>query len=239
VAQALHSPNFVGRSGAQTMAILGSSLPRRSVRASLASMVFASVVAVVCARFAVVAWAVFPATLSGSSAQSPLLRGSILSLGAFPVPRSERQSGRMPSAAQTPPPAAPGFFPGRPEAAPEGSVQVDVADFRPLREQAALLTEEMRLLREALRSPGVVDRLRAAVQAQPGGSLVDENNGKAATQYSPIGSTFNDVMFEKQNGRDGVRFEATSDYLRQVSQRVVARRAGGELPLGQVAQPGA
>lgn len=177
----------------------------------------------------------------------------------MPSQRSPFQRGRAPSPA---PPPAPGFFPGRPELAPEAEddaweapseAGLDVAETRLLREQTALLVEEMRLLRATLSSPGAVARLQeaAAKHAAPASAPPSWSSAPSAAAPAPAppdegaaegywsGARFNDVMFERQNGREGHRWGEAKDFLGAASKRFVARREGGELPLGQVPQPGA
>jgi len=190
---------------------------------------------------------------------------------AQPPPRSslgQRGRTRSPS-----PPAAPGFFPGRPELAPEaapvGAVVAeptslpvsgeaatpDAAETRLLREHTGALAQEMQLLTETLRGGGTAAHLRRIVEARkaarrsgdppaveapvaPAGAAASA--AEAASEPEIRGATFNDVMFEMQNELPGHREKEITDYLRQTSTRFVARRTGGELPLGQVVpQPGA
>jgi len=149
------------------------------------------------------------------------------------------------------PEAAHGGFSGADVAEVEEAADLDPTETRLIREQMGALTQEMRLVTEAFRSAGVAARLRAIVEAnsvarQLGsdeasavtGSETEADKHQAAFGLDSLGATFNDVMFEKQNGHPGHRPKEITDYLQYASSRFVARRQEGELPLGQVPQPG-
>ncbi|CAE8641086.1 unnamed protein product, partial [Polarella glacialis] len=100
-----------------------------------------------------------------------------------------------------------------------------------LREQTALLAQELRLLREALQEGGL-DAWGVSPALE---SLVPglESVGKA-NSLPMDGLSFSDLMADRDSGEPGHRSHEAIDALSRLSKQVVVRRAAGELPLGQV-----
>eukprot|EP00930_Biecheleria_cincta_P058116 TRINITY_DN43967_c0_g1_i1.p1 TRINITY_DN43967_c0_g1~~TRINITY_DN43967_c0_g1_i1.p1 ORF type:complete len:247 (-),score=49.90 TRINITY_DN43967_c0_g1_i1:127-867(-) len=188
------------------------------------------------------------------------------------VGRSARVSPVDVMEVQTASPAA-GYFPGRPELAPDvqaasrksmlqrladipGGLGMEehTQELQQLREETAVLSQEMRLLIEELRSGGLEKAIRARrrpttvpqevkvetanARQEAAQSLTSANevaaDRKAETAESQLSVRFNEVMAEREAGTTGHRIQEAVDALKHLSQEVVARRKAGELPLGQV-----
>eukprot|EP00440_Ansanella_granifera_P034788 gb/GFBE01037738.1/.p1 GENE.gb/GFBE01037738.1/~~gb/GFBE01037738.1/.p1 ORF type:complete len:223 (+),score=35.35 gb/GFBE01037738.1/:1-669(+) len=114
-------------------------------------------------------------------------------------------------------------------------VEEHTEETRLLRDQTALLSQELRLLREVLQDGS----LRAALAARASiGSATQERAPAASAAAAPTAPgpklSFNEVMAMRAAGEVGHRRPEALEALAYLSQRVVARRIAGELPLGQV-----
>eukprot|EP00931_Biecheleriopsis_adriatica_P011901 TRINITY_DN112999_c0_g1_i1.p1 TRINITY_DN112999_c0_g1~~TRINITY_DN112999_c0_g1_i1.p1 ORF type:complete len:183 (-),score=25.71 TRINITY_DN112999_c0_g1_i1:113-661(-) len=152
---------------------------------------------------------------------------ALVQVPLFALPRSTTARNAMAPAegyfpARTPPPDE--TIAGRGGLA---SVQQDEEEreTRLLREQTATLAQELGLLREVLQQVGPLLKTRSVA------ADTSANSGSGAV---PHGVRFNEIATLRSAGNLGHRRPEALDTLSHLSQRVVARRTAGELPLGQV-----
>ncbi|CAJ1368901.1 unnamed protein product [Effrenium voratum] len=148
---------------------------------------------------------------------------------------------------------AQGYFPGvdlEPEAAPsrahllqrlqeaeiEEGVEEHTAEVALLREQTALLAQELRLLRELLADGALASALAdAAAPAAPAAPTVEMPAESPAPRPEAAGLAAEDLaMAQLLSSGPGFRHPEALQALSHLSKRVVERRVAGELPLGQV-----
>eukprot|EP00933_Yihiella_yeosuensis_P065379 TRINITY_DN69136_c0_g1_i1.p1 TRINITY_DN69136_c0_g1~~TRINITY_DN69136_c0_g1_i1.p1 ORF type:complete len:241 (+),score=43.26 TRINITY_DN69136_c0_g1_i1:45-725(+) len=143
-----------------------------------------------------------------------------------------------------------GFFPGRPDLAPEGfqapgvsrratmlqelaekldsngGTEEQTEEIRLLREQTSILVEELQLLRATLQEKGLSGLQTAASPSSA--------STPAVGAQSKLAVTYSEATAEREAGVAGYRIEEALSSLSWLSQQVQVRRAQGEMPIGQV-----
>ena len=104
----------------------------------------------------------------------------------------------------------------------ELGVEEHTEELKLLREQTAILAQELRLLREILQDGALEDVIAGLAEQQPTQPMRGEQG------QDPLAMT--DLLASSAS----FRHEAALDALKHLSKRVIERRVEGELPLGQV-----
>lgn len=151
--------------------------------------------------------------------------------------------------------AAQGYFPGveleepqeppsrgslieRLQEIPDHGTEEHTEEVKLLREQTALLAQELRLLREILQDGALADVIAdlttQQVDASPVAEVKDEEALKSTIPPAD-GMAMSELLVSKQVS---YRHEDALQVLNHLSKRVVERRVEGELPLGQVPNVG-
>lgn len=105
---------------------------------------------------------------------------------------------------------------------PELGVEEHTEELRLLREQTAILAQELRLLKEILQDGALEDVIA--------GAPVEQHSLPGAASQGQEVLAMTDLLASSASFRHG----AALDALKHLSKRVIERRVEGELPLGQV-----